>query len=274
VAHIVILTHADDEFAGRPFLLRSLASVWTRAGHRVTVAEGAGPSPMGDIAILHVDLSHVPGAYARVAKRYGRVINGRVTDIRKRLVSTNLLDRGDAWSGPVIVKTDLNCGGLPEARLHRIATRRGDARAASRTPFHIRGAYDVLPSLRDVPKAVWNNPDLVVERFLPEEDERGYWLRNWVFFGERERCMRALSASRIVKGAKILARERAPVPKELRTERERLGFDYGKFDFVVRDGKPILLDANRTPTLPPGPVPSTMAASIARLAKGIETFLK
>jgi hypothetical protein len=31
-------------------------------------------------------------------------------------------------------------------------------------------------------------------------------------------------------------------------ERARLGFDYGKFDFVIHEGQAVLLDANRTPT--------------------------
>ena len=28
--------------------------------------------------------------------------------------------------------------------------------------------------------------------------------------------------------------------------REQMGFDYGKFDYVIHEGKPILLDANKT----------------------------
>jgi hypothetical protein len=28
--------------------------------------------------------------------------------------------------------------------------------------------------------------------------------------------------------------------------RKRLNFDYGKFDYVVHDGQPVLLDANKT----------------------------
>jgi len=274
MADIVILTHADDEFGRRRYLLTTLAEHWTRAGHRVSVAVGTGPSPKGDIAILHVDVSVLPEAYAKVAKRFGTVINGSTTDIRKRVVSQNLLGPKDKWTGPVIIKTDLNCGGLPERRLHRIALGRSTPSVAATEPVHIEGAYEVLPSLPEVPKAVWRNPGLVVEKFLPEEDERGYWARTWVFFGDRERCTRYLGAEKIVKGANILAHERVAVPKEIRAERERLGFDYGKFDFVVHEGKPILLDANRTPSAPPRAGSAAMKAANARLAKGIEAFLK
>ena len=172
----------------------------------------------------------------------------------------------------MIVKTDLNSGGLPELHRHRLAARRGQD--PGEPPVHIVGDYEVLPSLRAVPKKVWSNPGLVVEKFLPEEDERGYWLRTWVFFGESERCTRYLGGDRIVKGANVRDREEAPVPKELWAERERLGFDYGKFDFVQRDGQPILLDANRTPTMSQYTASPAMAAANARLAMGIDTFLK
>ena len=65
--------------------------------------------------------------------------------------------------------------------------------------------------------------------------------------GSRERCTRFVTADRISKAADVLKYEPAEVPPELRAERERLGFDFGKFDFVMHDGEPILLDANRTP---------------------------
>ena len=62
------------------------------------------------------------------------------------------------------------------------------------------------------------------------------------------------------------------MPDERRAERERLGFDYGKFDFVVREGKAILLDANKTPGSPP-PSPE-IDASNADLARGLHSMLR
>ena len=38
-------------------------------------------------------------------------------DISKSKISANILRRDDSHSGPVIIKTDLNSGGLPEKRL-------------------------------------------------------------------------------------------------------------------------------------------------------------
>lgn len=76
----------------------------------------------------------------------------------------------------------------------------------------------------------------------------------------------------MLKSNAILASETIAVPEELRAERHRLGFDYGKFDFVVRDGVAILLDANKTPWMP-GAAPG-FAAAIPNLAGGIDAWLR
>ena len=74
-------------------------------------------------------------------------------------------------------------------------------------------------------------------------------------------------------GRRVLRRVPVPVPEELRAWRHRLGFDYGKFDFVVRDGVPILLDVNRTPTVPPN-LTDAVRRGQGELARGIEAFLR
>lgn len=271
MAHIVILTHRYDEFDERPYLLRTLTSHWSSQGHRVSVVEGTQDWPDADIAVLHVDQSLVPAVYAQACGRYRRVINGRALDIRKKLVSSAIqLRAGDAWRGPVIVKTDLNRGGAPELRyLQRLhesgepADKSLEGQAFSKEP------YPILRSMSQVPQAIWDNPGLVVERFLPERDPRGFWMRVWVFLGRQERCTRYLSEDPLVKAGNILAHEPVPVPEEIRAERERLGFDFGKFDFVVHEGRGVLLDANRTPFAPPASLNPELAAQNARLALGL-----
>jgi hypothetical protein len=266
---IVIITHVYDGFRERDFLLRSLAGHWLDAGHDVHLTEGLGNWPDGDVAIMHVDLSVVPGAYSAAAKRYPVVVNGAAIDVRKRLVSRYLVTRNDGWTGPVIVKTDLNYSGIPEK--HAAECFRRDGKPADLPPGPIVATtrpYPIFASAGEVPADVWDNPGFVVERFLPEQDERGYCVRAWVFCGDRERCTRYRGTHPIVKSATIVGNEPVLVPDELRAERQRLGFDYGKFDFVVRDGRAILLDANRTPSAPP-PNPE-IEASNARLAAGIE----
>jgi len=254
MAHIAVITHAHDHFRRERYLLRSLAGFWLRAGHRVSVGAGPDECPDADLAVLHVDLSVVPDAYVEASRRYPVVVNGAVLDIRKNRVSRCLARRDDDWTGPVIVKTDLNCGGVPEMRLRRLNVDAGHATVAPVRPeAYTTEPYPIFESAADVPAAVWDNPGLVVERFLPERDARGFGIRTWVFLGDRERCTRYVGSHPIVKAGNIVAREPAAVPDDLRRERQRLGFDYGKFDFVVCDGRSILFDANRTPSAPPAP---------------------
>ena len=54
---------------------------------------------------------------------------------------------------------------------------------------------------------------------------------------------------------------------------ERLGFDYGKFDFAIHEGVPVLFDVNRTPTLPENLTEALVKANID-LARGLDAFLR
>jgi len=273
MAHIVLITHTYDNFRERSFLLGSFAGHWLDAGHDVSLAEGLGNWPDGDVAVMHVDLSVVPAAYSEAARRYAVVVNGAATDVRKKRVSRHVVTQDDDWTGPVIIKTDLNYSGIPE--MHAAQMFRRDGKPADLPPGPVVSTtrpYPILRSLGEVPREVWANPGLVVERFLPEQDAHGYWVRAWVFFGDRERCTRYRGTHPIVKTATIIGREPAPVPEELRAERERLGFDYGKFDFVVHDGRATLFDANRTPSAPPSS--PEIDASNAHLAGGLEALMR
>ena len=271
MARVLLITYTYDNFLKKRSLLGNLAQYWIAAGHDVGVVAGLADWPDADIAVMHVDLSVIPDAYSEAARRYPVVINGKAIDIRKRRVSRNLVVPGDDWNGPIVIKTDLNYSGIPE--LHAAQLARRDNRPADYPAGPIVSTdrpYPILPSSSEVPDEVWKNPGLVVERFLPEQDAHGYWTRAWVFCGDRERCSRYLGTEPIVKTSNIVARESAPVPEELRAERERLGFDYGKFDFVVREGKAILLDANRTPSAPPAN--AQIEASNANLALGLDAL--
>jgi hypothetical protein len=55
----------------------------------------------------------------------------------------------------------------------------------------------------------------------------------------------------------------------MRQRRRELGFDFGKLDFVLRDGKAVLLDANRTPALDEPELGRT-----AMLSEGLWSFLQ
>ena len=234
MATVLILIHPLDRAQAKVHLIYGIGQCWAAAGHRVLVRAGAERAPAADLAFLHVDLPVVPPEYVESVRRYPAAVNAATGDLRKRAYSPLVLARGERHEGPVMVKSDLNSGGRPEAGKRRIA-------AAS------FGAYPVYASLRDVPPEVWEDAGLVVEKFLPEMDGVSYCVRNYYFLGNAELSMMLRSRSPEVKGENAFSVARAPVPPEIRELRRRMGFAYGKFDYVLRDGRVVLFDANRTP---------------------------
>jgi hypothetical protein len=242
LARIVVIRHANEPGDFSRYMLSRLCALWEEDGHEIHVLCGCDDLPDADLAILHVDLSVVPDEYAAAVRRYPRVVNGGAIDLRKRAISRNLLAEGDDWPGKVIIKPDLNFAGIPELRAN---LRHAPAAYVPKN----QGIYWIARSLADVPDAVWDNERLVVERYLPEEDGNYHYLRVYNFFGDAGRSRICRSHSPIVKGPHIIDTIPGPeIPEEIMAERKRLGMDYGKFDYVLHEGKPVLLDANRTPS--------------------------
>ncbi len=250
---IAVVTHEHDRFVRRSllrgrwsyYLLYDLLRVLEERGHGVRVVRGLGSTVEADAAIAHVDCSRTPEAYRDFVGSFPVSVNGDVADITKRAVSGALLERGTDWEGPVILKSDLNYRGIPERRHNESAERDG------RDPPHPGAVevdgYRVLDAVSEVPDRCWESDAWVVERFVPEADPEGHAMRTWVFAGQADRCLRHVAPEPLVKAEDIVRSEPVPVPEELRAERDRLGFDFGKFDYVVHDGRAILLDANKTP---------------------------
>ena len=298
--HIVIFLHKYDTFKKSRYFLHAIADIWRDKGLRVSVLNGPGPYVGADLVIMHVDLTVVPADYLTYVRQYPVIMNGSVTDISKRLISTNLVCCDDDYHGPVMVKSNQNCGGVREVRAARMGTLLGRCNqslreeprlAGMRSLFHgyYQSLRDKLPSIfrtgpstsdyaifestSQVPRVVWENSDLVVERFLPERREGLYCVRSWVFLGDRETNALGYSLHPIVKSSNIVRREMvAEVPEELRRMRRNLGFDFGKFDYVIVDGQVVLYDANRTPTLGSLSKDQFMP-NIQLLAEGIHAFL-
>jgi hypothetical protein len=286
-----ILTRADDRFRERHYLVQPMIPLWSELGIETVVTSEEDEPVDADAALLHVDLTVIPDACLRAAERYPRVLNGRVRDIRKRTFSTSLVTREGDDPGPVFVKTDWNCGGRAEFRAALLGSRPGRLmRALGLGEFFVRvceeleeerswarrrwihtADYQRFASRADVPAAVWRNKNLVVERFLAEREGEDFCCRHWVFFGARERHSRTRSSNVAVKGRLSVTPLEVPVPDELRKIRERLGFDYGKFDYGVVDGQLVLYDVNRTPGTASDP--SSHAAAIAELAPALRAWL-
>lgn len=271
---IQIITAADETFDSSGLMSR-LAVHWRDAGYEVVV----GPADRldADIGILHIVRTWVDNRFLPRTLNGKLLLNGEVLDISKRNFSNLILGPDTDFDGPVIIKTNGNCFELPErTRLEWLLFYKWRQMFANQTSWRIAhdlpGTYPVLQHPKDVPAWVWNRNDLVVESFVPEMDGDLYVLRMWLFFGDREYGAKIWCTDPIVKSHNILRYEYIyEVPHELRDMRKRLSFDFGKFDYVMVNGEPVLLDVNKTPMITSSS--NRSSPNIINLAQGIHAFL-
>ncbi len=279
---IALIFHANEPKNNiRRFAVWHLAEVWRKENIEVVFLFGTGRHAAADLAILHVDLSVVPQAYTDFAGRYPLVLNGKITDIRKSSFSRLKVDLDDGCAGPVIVKSDLNYAGQPERRLlgtalsrlaFRISCRMLHSRSSRKRPyprFHSPLGYRILESFRSIPRSWLDRRDILVEKFVPEMQEGLFCQRTYHFLGGRGFCVLRKSRHPIINASNAMSRSQVEAHPEIVALAGRRGFDYGKFDYVLHDGEPILLDANKTP----GAVNSPAFAEMClEWAKGIRSY--
>ncbi len=267
MASLVVLEHECQRGRRqRNYIVDALAADWARRGVEVEFIYGLDRRPPADLLLQHVDLTRTPAEYVALIRSYPHVVNGGLLDISKSRISGQLVRAGDGYDGPVILKTDENYGGRPEERVARwrrpIRTALQRKLAACletvlRRPYGHRRTLDSYPVFTrpgDVPPAALRNPALLLERFLPEQDGSTYFLRHYVFLGDRGLTSKVGSPTPFMKRASCFTVERDfPVPPAVLAFRRSFGADYGKIDYVERDGRPYVLDLNRTPSLPGSP---------------------
>ena len=244
------------------------ARLWKQWGIDVQFVRDPHARIEADLVIPHIDLSVRPEAYRQLLNSTSMVVNRNVTDIRKRSFSRNLVSLDDDYDGPVIVKTDANHGGKPEKNvLRRLPLCTRISSTWQQTAYLLRrlastgslsklsyaqalspAKYPVYPSKHLVPSCAFSNPDLVVERFLPEKEGRSYYLRSYAFLGSEGLTVRFRSEHAVVKGINSRDPEFVPVHESIVAARHALGLDFGKLDYVIHDGQAVLLDVNSTPT--------------------------
>jgi len=260
------------------YMIIMLGELWREQGHEFELIFGVDAARVAacDVLFNHIDLTRVPAEYHVDGPR---VVNAGECSIAKSDINDLGIVSPDEWDGPVIVKTDRNHGGRPEhtmapttqwTRWRRRMVRRGwlGLRFADMLDPH---NYPVFDSAREVPRAVWGNPNLVVERFLPEWDGEHFVLRSAYFLGDRVRCHRLRSSRSNVRTISSQHHEHIPPPEDFEALRARVGLEYGKIDYVVHDGRSILLDATRTPCYSR---PWAERREIAEaLAPGLDTLL-
>ena len=254
---IAILLHKNDtKEILKSSLITYLAEFWREDGHEVLFLFGTGKYIPADLLIVHVDLTIVPDSYLEFANQYPIVLNEKVRDIRKSTISQNLVTQGDDWGGPVIVKSNQNCAGIPELirdghrgklkKLYYRYMKKMRLKSLLKTP-QSADDYKVYSSLDRVPGFCFRHPDLVVEKFIPEREGEYYCVRMVSFLGNRKYCIRLKSRSPIVKGNTTEVTEVISDPHpDIEKFRKQLNFDYGKFDYVILNGEFFLLDANKT----------------------------
>lgn len=258
---------------------------WAPQGHRILVHRGTKAPPPADLAIQHIPLTRVPQRYLDLAAHYPRTLNGAVSDVSKRRIATDLLERDDRFDGAVMVKTDLNHAGNAE-RFLRWSKKswRGRLLAAvqRRLPpywfgYLPRDRYLMFPRKSDVPPWVWRHRGLVVQPFHVERRGDLFALHQWYFLGDHDCVSTFLSHDPVVNLSSVVERLplHAEVPEAIRRRRAELKFDFGKFDYVISDGVPILLDANSAPNEGAGEENNPRVLAIcAALAGGLESFLQ
>jgi hypothetical protein len=289
----VLLLEENRLFETTTYLLRLMMEAWTAQGHAVEVVRGVDRFVHADLMIPHLDLTVTPDPYRDFINRYPIAVNGRVVDVSKSKISLNIVQKSDPYDGPVIVKTDRNYGGLPESRLTMKARpapsilRRIVGEVVSKlglrhtgpTPWKSvesmdSGSYPVFSSLEEVPNEVFENKNIVVEKFFPEVKGADYCLRYYYFFGDKEMNILLKSREKVVKGSNAFQCDEVPVPPELRAIRRRMGFDYRKFDYVLRDGKVVIFDVNRTPSYSTLETKQISRKAAGHLAEGIVSLLE
>lgn len=242
-----------------------MAPYWREAGLRVTFLFGTRRFVPADLLFLHVNLSVVPDSCLELAARYPAVVNGYAVDIRKSTISESLVRPGDGWDGPVIVKSDLNFGGEPEyllggnrllraTRAGRLLLRFGPRRRRI-SPLRRLNDYPIFDRASEVPRDLADDPRVVVERFLPEREDDLFHLRTYIFLGDRTTCLRTASPDPLVKATNTVRTEYVEPHPAVEVWRKRFRLDFGKIDYVLHEGTPVLLDTNKTLGVSPATSP-------------------
>ena len=280
---IALIFHQHERKSALPrFAIWHLAEAWKREKITVHFLFGVKEYVEADLALLHVDLTEVPREYLEFGRRYPVVLNGRIHGIRKSSFSRQRVFPGDGYKGKVIVKSDLNYGGEPERKLLGTRFSRTALRITSRLPFIRPPCRSHKPDLRSprdyrvydsadcIPGDWFQDKDLFIEKFLPETDEGLYCLRSYHFLGSQGACVLRKSAHPIVGAATSISREEVDPDPEIVKLARSMQFDFGKFDYVVHENRPILLDTNKTPGSGAAPA---FFAMCQKWAKGIHQYL-
>lgn len=240
---IAILWHPRNwTFMRKKYLIVQHAALWEQDCMEVRhFRSGKAAVAWADVVIVHMDVSVIDPRLTEALALHPLVLNRGILDIRKATVSDCLLKRDSDWTGPVVVKTNLNREGRPERIKLLSAGFKG--KWWSQRESH----YLQFDRLKDVPDSIWANSNWVVERQEFQLSREGYSTTSATFFGDEVSAVTLTSRSSIVKGANAIHWKRLDeIPEEIMRKREHLRLDYGKIDFTVNDRGAHAFDVNKT----------------------------
>lgn len=247
--------------ASKAPVLRQAIPRLEQSGMRVRVLEKLDPAPSAAVACIQVDLTHLPANYLWAHQLYPMCINGRAVSISRDLYSEARVQRGDDTAGPVIVKTLLNYRGLPEFRLmtrpkYR-TLRRLQRRIGRRDPNRelrqrLCPEYTIHERVDLVPDRVWDNPQLIVERFVPGSTKPPISKYRHEFFLDITMTSRLTFDEAISGPTSVFDVEFVGDPPSKVTDlRHKLDIDFGSIDYFVIAGEVTIIDANKTTSFNP-----------------------
>lgn len=248
----------DIYVESRPHFLRSKSYILGNtlphlksSGVAYRVLDKLDPQSLGRAAVVHVDLTELPPPFEHVRHFYERCLNGRALSINRRAYSRARLTRDSAWSGPIIVKSVLNHRGLPELRfaMRHGFLRGGSSASRRRLRERLCPPYGLYASVGEVPDEAWDNPALVVERFLPGRLAKPVVKHRYDFMLDVELHTRASFDSLLCEPESMSRVEFLhAAPHAVRELRAALNLDFGSIDYFMVDGQAWPIDANKTTT--------------------------
>jgi hypothetical protein len=247
---LAILHDKGTPRSDRLHMVVQIADHLREMGVEVIDLYGTGYFEPADGVFVHVDRSIVSPKLQRFARRFPVQINAQAGDIRKRTFVDGLLQPGDTYPAPVIVKSDLNYGGAPELVNRSLLKRMTErlTRLATRPPPRLitqKSDYRIFPALADVPPGYFT-PDNIIQKLMLEKAGEMNVLREYIFLGRLHYENIEHSRSEIItEDEHISCLPFEPHPK-LVNLRRRLKLDYGKIDYVMIGGEPFVFDANKT----------------------------
>jgi hypothetical protein len=136
--------------------------------------------------LMHVNLSRTTGViadeaalWASLRDRGVMLLNAAAADIRKRTIHERCeaiglpsarAPRQGADDERLVVKTNLNYGGAPEVDLARDLGWRAERFTGRLTATSVGSPHYPVYRRHEVPPALWDDPGLVVERFIENPD--------------------------------------------------------------------------------------------------------